>query len=286
MDFTNGDVADAAANNGGNDTGSVVENFGGDSQATGDNPAWNDLLDVLPSEFHPMVKPTLEKWDSGVNKRFETVHSQYAPYKPFIEQQITPDEISAAMQMMNLLATDPRKVYDKLGEFYGADWGLGSGQGQPNTNDDDEFDLDGGNSQQANVDLENNPYIKQIQEQQNTIAQFLAAQIEREERAKIDSEIDQQFSNVQQKYGELSQEDVNIIVSIATTQDKTVEEAAEVLFGRLGQVQQQSPSAGLPPIVPTGGGVPNAPINPAELSPKDTRSLVENILRNAAQQNQ
>lgn len=281
MDFTNGDIADVAA---GNDVQDQQQVVAPDANGSGDNPAWNDLLDVIPSEFHPMVKPTLEKWDSGVNKRFETVHSQYAPYKPFIEQQVTPDEINAAMQMMNLLATDPRKVYDKLGEFYGSEWGIGSGQGQPNTPDDDEFDLDGG--QQQEMDLANNPYIKQIEEQQNTIAKFLAAQVEREERAKIDAEIDEQFNKVQTKYGELSQEDVNIIVSIATTQDKTVEEAAEVLFGRLGQVQQQSPSAGLPPIVPTGGGVPNAPINPAELSPKDTRALVENILRNAAQQNQ
>ena len=85
-----------------------------------------------------------------------------------------------------------------------------------------EFDLDGEEQQQI-PDIANNPYIKQIQEQQNTIASFLAAQVEREERARIDAEIDAQFSNVQKKYGDLSQEDVNIIVSIATTQEEHIQ---------------------------------------------------------------
>lgn len=250
-------------------------------EASGDNPAWNEVLDILPSEFHPMVKPHLQKWDRGVQERFEKVQSQYSPYKPLVENQISPDEVSAALQMMNLMATNPRQVYDKLTEYYADEWGL-SGQGQ-SADDGDDYGLDDieGSPQ---IDIENNPYIQQIKEQQDTIAKFLASEVEAKEKARIDAEIDQQFKRVEQKHGELTQEDVNIIVSIATTQDIDVEKAAEVLFGRLGQVQK--PNQGLPSIVPTGGGVPNAPINPAELSKQDTKSLVQSILRNAAQANQ
>lgn len=258
----------------------------GSEQQSGDNPAWNEVLEVLPSEFHHLVKPHFAKWDQGVQKRFEQVHSQYDPYKPFVENKVSPDELNAALQMMQLMANEPRRVYDKLTEYYGDEWGLNSGQGQPTDVNDDGFgDYEDAIEQPQGFD-ENNPYFQQIKRQQDVIAEYLAKEIESKELAKINQEIDQQFSAVSQKYGDLSQEDVNIIVSIATTQNVSVTEAADALFNRLGQVQQRpNPSAGLPPIVPTGGGVPNAPIDPAALSNKDTKHLVESILRKAYQSN-
>lgn len=257
----------------------------GSQEQGGDNPAWNEVLEVLPSEFHHMVKPHFAKWDQGVQKKFEQVHSQYDPYKPFIENKVSPDELNAALQMMQLMANEPRRVYDKLTEYYGDEWGLNSGQGQPNDVDGFEDYEDAVGEEPQGFD-ENNPYFQQLKRQQDVIAEYLAKEVESKEFAKINQEIDQQFNAVSQKYGDLTQEDVNIIVSIATTQNVSVTDAAEVLFNRLGQVQPKNSSAGLPPIVPTGGGVPNAPINPAELSNKDTKHLVESILRKAYQSNQ
>lgn len=243
-----------------------TENGGGESY----NPAWNPVFEKLPSEFHGMIAPTFKEWDSN----FQKVQSEYAPYKQFSEQGVQPDQIQTALQVAHLLQTNPRFVYDKMMEQYGEEWGVNSGQGA------EEEEYEEGEEQNA-FSLERDPAFQQTQAQLNAIAQFQQQQIENQARQQINAEIDRDFAKVAERYGELSQDDIAMIVSVATSQNLAVPAAADKVFSFAPRQQQAAPS-NLPNVVPPGGGMPAAVVNPANLNGRETRSMVEQILRNAA----
>src|SRR5215510_13309568 len=78
------------------------------------NPAWNEMLGGIPSEYHSQVIPHLQKWDKGVNDRFQQVHSQYEGYRPFIENQVSPEDINFSMGLLNAINNDPIAVQQAL----------------------------------------------------------------------------------------------------------------------------------------------------------------------------
>jgi hypothetical protein len=271
---TNSDVTDVAAVTP-EVTPSTTE--GGDN---GFNPAWNPLLEKLPTEFHHIVAPTLREWDTGVQKRFEQVQSKFKPYEQFAEQNVAPDDIQVAMQVANLLQTNPRFVYDKMMEQYGEEWGLNSDQGFADEGTD-EFETD----ENGQVyDLENDPRFQQTQQQLQALTQLQQAQIEQQAREKIDAEINRDFEAVSQKHGQLSQEDIDMIISVSLSQQVPLTQAADKVFSYRGVQQAQQQQNSLPNVVPPGGGMPSQAVNPANLDNKSTRNLVEGILRNANQQ--
>ena len=53
------------------------------------NPAWGEILDKTPSQLHPMMIPVFQKWD----KNFQDVQSRYAPYKDYVDNNVSPDDI-------------------------------------------------------------------------------------------------------------------------------------------------------------------------------------------------
>lgn len=285
MEFTNGDVADAAAAP--VDNGNEYVAQGSDNNDTGGNPAWKDVLEALPSSLHSVVTPHLQKWDQSVQKRFETVQSQYNPYKQFVEQGIGAQDIEASLALRQIIDSDPRAFYDKMTEYYGADWGINSGQGQTNGNAD--YSLDGEEDEEGQeFDLESNPLFKQVKEQQDIIAGFLASKVEQETQAAAQAEINQELAAVGAKYGvdgKIAPEDEKFVISIALQNNVNLAQAADMFFGRVGQAQQQQKMGNYPHIVPTTGGVPAQNFNPADLSQKQTRDLIAGMLAQAKDPN-
>lgn len=247
----------------------------------GGNPAWNEILEALPSSLHSQVRPHLEKWDKGVNERFTQVQSQYAPYKDFVG--IDPQQIQASLQLANLIATDPRAFYDRMSSHYGEEWGL-AGQGQGDDSADD-YSLDDGEEEGFN--LESDPRFRQLQEQQNTIAQFLAADLERKQQAEYESEvatqhqkIDEEFAAVAQANGmeELPPQAMKMIISLCTANDGvTIQQAAEEVMPLFAA--QKAPA---PRIMSPGGGVPANHLDTRNMNAKDTKDLVAQILASRA----
>src|SRR5690606_21922806 len=80
------------------------------------HPAWLELLNDLPESLRPLVKPKLEEWDSGVNKRFEQIQEQYSPYKQLAEQGITPDKVEQYANIARMIETNPRGFYEQMGQ--------------------------------------------------------------------------------------------------------------------------------------------------------------------------
>lgn len=250
-------------------------------QSSGINPAWNDLLNALPSSLHSQAIPHLRKWDEGVQNRFQQVQSQYAPYRDIVEAGTDPGEIMASVQLAQMIANNPREFYDRMGSFYGEQWGLNqSDQGQESS-DADEYSLDGFEED----DLANNPLLQKIQEQQNMLATVVAQQYQQQEDAKqaeiqkqADAEVESNIAAITEKYGEVPPNVLRTIIALAVNSDgNDLMAAADNVFEMIGT---KTPA---PTVMSPGGGVPSQTVDPASLDNKGTRNLVMQILaQNAA----
>lgn len=281
---TGADFADAAA--GSNDGGGIegfqlsTETQQPDSNSgmpEGINPAWNELLGKMPSSLHSQMIPDLRKWDENVQQRFAKVQ----PYQSFIDEGIPPEQLTASMQLAQMIATNPREFYDRLTQRYAEEWGL-NGQGQQE-DAEDEYSLDG----LEDDDVAANPYVKQLKQQQDMIATVLANDLqqrqEREAQAiqrEAESQLEAEISEAQEKYGKFSDQRMKMTLSLAA-QIGSFTQAAEMVAAELGVTK----NASIPPIVPPSGGVPMQNVDPATFDNKQTRGIVEQILARAAQAN-
>ena len=99
----------------GNDSSQQLDQQGSEG---GGHPAWQEILDVLPDSLHSVVRPTLEKWDKGVEERFNTFHQQYDPYKEFVENEVDPLLIQQAMGVLQKLNEDPSGIIGEIIEAF------------------------------------------------------------------------------------------------------------------------------------------------------------------------
>lgn len=155
------------------------------------NPAWNPLFEVLPSEFqkHPVIRETLKGWDQN----FAKVQSEYAPYKPLVENNISIEDIQNSIQLSQLLSANPRYVYDELARRYG----FATEQGQQQVEEQQQEEEE--NTPNL-LELENNPQLKAMQEQLTQFQQMFAQQEQAREEARIQQEAQQ---TVQQEWNDL-----------------------------------------------------------------------------------
>jgi hypothetical protein len=166
-----------------------------------DNPAWKEVYDLLPAEFHPMIQPKLKSWDDN----FAKVQSQYAPYKPLVERGVPFDAIQTSMDFANLVNSNPRAVWDELGKRYGF-----SGQGQQQVEEENTEEQEEENGLFEPQDLSKNPQFAQLQQSYQQLVERLA-QEEQAKQAWVEeqqarSEIDTEWQTIEAKTGKLPEE--------------------------------------------------------------------------------
>lgn len=163
---------------------------GGQQGNEGGHPAWQEYLTELPQELHSQVTPVFEKWDKGVQERFQKVHSQYEPWKGVINSGVEPTVAQFGINLLSQLETNPKYVYDALGqyfEFNKEQQGLGE-QGQENQD-------------QAQTE----PWrgeLDELRKQNQILAAHALKRQEAERQAAADQALDQEFSGLKEKYGD------------------------------------------------------------------------------------
>lgn len=246
------------------------------------NPAWKPFLDVVPTAFHKQVEPVLREWDTNFTNKLNQVQSQYAPFKPFLDQQVQPEQLQQGLQLMKMIQENPRVFYDRMTQHYGNEWGLNSGQGTDE--DDDAFDLDDQEQNYGQLSPQQQQELEQLRNQQTTIAAYLAQDLEAKEMAKHEAQVDTEFNQVKEKYGDLTPDHVDAIVSMAIQSGSTVVEAADKLFKFTPAPNQQAQRT-VPRVVAPNGGVPTAP--PVKPKTRNERvALVARVLAENAAHNE
>lgn len=254
---------------------------------SGGHPAWQEILNTIPASLHDSVRPTLEQWDKGVEDKLNKVHSQYAPYKQFLDNGISPDVLDQGVRFVNALNNDPQKVYEQLAEYLG----VNSGQGQQNA---PEVDLGEGQPQQVS-----DPRIDQLTKQQeqilNTIQQAQAAEQQRQMDAWLEQKVTSVNNDVKTKHGidlAANQQAWRFIMSQAAMETSNnqsldpniaIDNAVSAYMDLVGQVRASSASNNAPKVMPpSGGGVPTSnSVDITKMSDKERRTLGAEMLQQA-----
>lgn len=252
----------------GPDTGLVPDTAPATQEPTG-NP-WDNDLQKLPESVRPLVEPIFREWDGNVTKRLQSVHSEYEPYKPFVEAY-EPDAIAQAIGLAQALEEDPQKFLAALQEAFGTPEQGATGQPQAVAQ-----------PQEPAAPVE--PWQEQLSQHQQlleVIAQNMLAERQAQEQAAEDAELDSLLTELHTKHGAF---DDNYVISLIANDVEP--EAAVAQFKSIveGYAQQlNAPNATAPTVVGSAGaGLPAERPNPSALSSKDTKALVAQMLAQAA----
>lgn len=266
----------------GNETPVENQGQGQDSTDSGGHPAWEEILsrEGVPEPYKPLLRKTFQEWDEGVEHRLQTVQSQYEPYKPFLENEIDPNELERAYQVARMIEQNPQGFYQRMGEFYGYNKAAeapaqNSGQGQQGDDDYDEYDISDG-------DDTPDPKFSQLEQQQEMLAQALVQMHQKEQNAQEDAELETELSRLRETKGEY---DEQFVLNVAANNGGNVEAAVDKYFELVAKVQgAPRPGTNFPKVVSPSGGAPTTPVNPAELDRKGTKDYALQILQQMNQQ--
>lgn len=235
---------------------------GGDGGQQGNegHPAWQEYLNDLPQELHSQVTPVFEKWDKGVQERFQKVHSTYEPWKGVINSGVEPTVAQFGINLLSQLETNPKYVYDALGQYYNFAQGEGE-QGQENPQDQEQ----------------NQPWrgeIDELRKQNQILASHALKRQEAERQAAADKALDQEFSGLKEKYGDY---DELWVLSRMGDGRTSAEDAVKQYHEWLGKmVEGHKPK---PLIMGAGGGVLGQGTDVSKMSEQQRRSAAVQMLQ-------
>lgn len=247
------------------------------------NPAWKELLDIMPSNLHPQMRPVLDKWEQGVQQQFQKHADEmgrYSPYQQLVDNNVPMDYIEQALSIAQLIDENPQGFMQQLQAIFG-DQQQGQQQfeqGQ-NGNQYDYGDQEGTFDQQQ-FDLSQDPRFQELQQHQDLLANYIAQQMTQEQEAAEDQELDTMLDQLRQQYGDY---DERYVITMAAS-GMHPEEAVKAYHEMVNNIRQQPRAdANLPRIVSPSNGMPSEQVDVANLSDSDRKRLVQNILANAAQ---
>lgn len=254
--------------------------------------AYAKQLEQIPEALRPMVEPTFKEWDANVNRRFDEVHSRYAPYKEFIDAGLQPGQLREAVDLMKMVVQDPRRIYEALGEHLGITPQQAaqvlSGQGQ--VDEPDEFDL-GETEEAQQYNLENDPRFQHYAQQQEQITQMLQQQQTQAVQAEADQWIESRISETTKMLESKGIEpDWDYILGVAGAlsqsgrvpdNDQAFDQAVQSYITKVDSWRGR-PTAGsnAPLVMPTNGGTPSTGLPPMDTA-KDRRALGAELLQAA-----
>jgi hypothetical protein len=257
------------------------------------NPAYAEYLNKIPEGFRGVVEPIFKEWDQGVARRFEQVHSRYEPYKPFVESQTDPSQMREALSLYQLMAQDPQRIYDALGQHLG----VGQGQGQALDEPEEEFDL--GEGDQAQPDITKHPQFQQLQQQQQAIVQAMQQHQQQQEAAALAAEGEQWLDSRHKAAEDYLTQKVGITPDRSTwnyiygtaialssanpngDNDAAFAQAVDSYVEQLNTFRKMPTANGsAPTVLPTGGGTPSN-VLPQDMSDKDRRKMAVDMFSQA-----
>jgi len=251
-----------------------------DGEESSGNPAWGEFLEALPTSLHSQVTPILEKWDKGVQQRFQSIHDEYAAYKPFKEQNVDPDTIQYALGLVNALEQDPKRVWESMGEYYNLTPAqmqqvAEAQQQQSPSNDESPWDADTDTAEYVD------PRISQLEQGVKQLAEVIMTQKQAEAQAAEDAKLTNELTSLKEKYGEY---DENFVLG-QMLNGVAAEDAVKNYTTMVERIRTEANRPPAPKVM--GGGssaLPSESVNPAKMSEKQRRELATQMLRNAANQ--
>lgn len=245
------------------------------------NPAWKELFDIMPSSLHPQMRPILDKWEQGAQQKFQQ-HAEdikrYEPYQALIENNVPMDYIEQALSVAQLIDENPQGFLQQLQAIFGNEMedGQGPDQGQP------QYDYGDGQAtfDQQQWDIAQDPRFQELQQHQDILAQYIAGQVQTQQEAAEDQELDTMLDDLRERYGDYDERYVVTMAASGMHPEQAVQQYMQMVQGIR---QQPRADAGLPSIVSPSNGMPSEQVDVASLNDADRKRLVQNILKQASE---
>jgi hypothetical protein len=236
------------------------------------NPAWDNLLKSVPQQYHQAILPELKTWDQNYDSGLQKVHSQYEGWKPFIENQVSPEEVNNALLVWQSMNDNPDQFIRTIMDYY--KFSPDGGQGQ-NPQPQDETDDDG-----VPFDITQHPEFQRYSQMTELMGQQLLAQHEQQVAAEVENEVAQMFTDAQQRLGDFDEAYVAQLMMVNEGMD--IDTAVQIQRERDQQLIQnyRSPGQNAPVLMGGGGGLPSQQTKVSGLSDQQRRALIVQHLTN------
>ncbi len=264
------------------DTGG--DNSGGSGQGSSDySPSEfaSGFLNEVADEDKAIVEKYLNKWDSGVTKKFQDLNDKLKPYE---EYGLSPEVLPQVGELLDLLENDPKTLYELLAEVVNPDGVPVNNGGTPVGNQQQNLGS-GANSTEGTFQVPPE-LLSRVDNQDSLIKAVAQIILGNEEQAKAQQEdqaLDAHITELKTKYpGNFNEE--YVLMKIANGGD-----GEEAIKEWQGMIQKELNSAGqkpTPPILSGTGGVVSGQQSVKDLSRADTKKLVAETLARVAQANQ
>lgn len=235
-----------------------------DTAPVDDNtPPWAEYLTPLPESVRPLVEPVFRDWDASVTKRFQSLHSEYEPYKPFFDEY-EPSALQQALVIVQQMESDPQKFIQEVMEAYE----LQPEQGTTT------------NPQVQQEDIDDDPYnqrFAKLEEMLGVLAQTIVEERSTAQQQQEDAQLEQVLTDLKSKHGDF--DDVYVLTLMAQGMDG--EAAVGQFKSTIGSyaAKLNAPANNAPVVAgQSGGGYPTTPVNPGDLNSADTKALVVQML--------
>lgn len=149
------------------------------------NPSWTEAWgDFTPEPVKEAQKAVFEKWD----RNYREVESKLAPFKPFLDQGLTPEIVAQAIQLQERIADNPRDFYDRMGQHWGYSQEIQAAQRAAAANPSGEGEELSPAEQRLQELIQRQEQLLGVQEQ--TYQQSISRQNEAAQVQQINSELD------------------------------------------------------------------------------------------------
>lgn len=248
-----------------------------------------DILAKLPESVVPLVEPTFKEWDAQTTQKFQELHSQYEPYKNAVGDRDL-ETVSQAFQLVELLESDPKALYDYMGTYYGY---VGE-QGQAGTQQVNPSVVDPNAGQELDPnDLFTDPRLLEMKTMVDNMAQIIVAnqqqmteQQQLQQYQEQQSALDKALEPVKETLGAAYDEgEILSRLTKGLTVEQAVEDYKTSLTTRaqaMGLIQGTS----APVVMSANGGSSPSVLDggkrPGDLTDKETTDVVVQMLQSAA----
>jgi len=241
----------------------------GEESSPGQNPAWGEALSAIPEQFHQVLTPHFQQWDQAAQKRIEEANAsvkQFEPYKQFVENGISAEEVGQGLQFLYELNNNPQAVYEAIAQAYGFN------SQATEVEESEEEEEESTNFQ--------DPRFDQLQQGLDIVAQTILQQEQKKIEAEAEAEIDTELETLREKHPGIPDEFILPLM----INGFDVNQIGERWQNLSQSILQQNPRPFAPQVMGSNGGgagLPSQAIDPKSLSGPDRRALVAQML-NAA----
>lgn len=269
------------------ETPQVPEAGNSPQESSEGHPAWGPIREALGDiQFHK-IRPHLQEFDTAAQQRVTDVNSKYEPWKQFADNNVSPDVVARALGIMQGIDSNPVQMYRELQKFLREQNLLEDEvqtppqQGTPGEVDPDE------------VEDPRDAALRELQEQQEQVRQFLEAQQqaarEAEYSRQADQALDSEIKAFMQARPNTTREQMGAYLKRldlhlrAGNHDQTLEGvAAEIDAERNHILSQPRPNDLAPRIPGAGGGAPSGvpqQKDPSQFTREESQAYFADLLQ-------